>query len=631
MLLDKLNLPADLKKLSAPDLETLAQEIRQLIIETVSSNGGHLSSNLGTVELAIALHTIFDSPKDKIIWDVGHQSYAHKILTGRSKLFHTLRKYKGISGYPSIDESPHDQFTSGHASTSISLGMGLSKAKQLTDDDYKVVSITGDGSFSGGISLEALNNMMRLNSNLIVVLNDNEMSISKNVGAFSDYFTKIRMNPLYSKTKDRVENIVKKIPKIGEPLFHLAEKLKNRLKNFVIDFHPEVIVEEFGMQYLGPIDGHNITLLMSALSFAKEIKKPILVHLLTKKGKGYGPAEKDPTRFHSAGPFNIKTGIATSVNKIPSYTEIFGKALVKLAGRDKKIIGITAAMLDGTGLDEFANKFPERFFDVGIAEEHAVVFAAGLAKGGLRPVCAIYSTFLQRAYDEIFHDVCLQNLPVLFCLDRAGIVGDDGPTHNGVFDIAYLRHLPNLTAMAPKDENEFQNMLYTALKHNGPVSIRYPKSAGEGIDLRDEFELIEQGKGELLYRSPNAKSKNILIIALGSMVYPSLEAIQELENLGVAAALINARFIKPLDAGLIISEAKKADLLVTVEEGCLQGGFGSAVLELLEEEGIQVPLKRIGLPDKFIEAGKRDFILELYGLSAQGIAKKITDHLKNNA
>lgn len=635
-MLEKLDLPCSLKKLSCEELEQLAGEIRERIIKVVSENGGHLSSNLGSVELSLALHTVYDSPSDKIIWDVGHQSYAHKILTGRNRELDSLRKYEGISGYPNPEESPHDIFMTGHAGTSISSALGLAKSRDIFGQDHKVVAVIGDGSLSGGVSLEAVNNAMHLNSNLVVVLNDNEMSISKNVGGLSEYFTGVRMNPIYTGTKERVEKMVKRIPKIGVPLFHLAEKIKNRFKNFIIDFQAEVIVEELGFEYLGPIDGHNTMLLMSALSFAKDAKKPILLHVITKKGKGYAPAEKDPTKYHGATPFDIRTGEFLNP-PARTYSDVFGSSLVELAERDPAVVAVTAAMVDGTGLDEFANKFPSRFFDVGIAEEHAVVFSGGLAKGGMKPVVAIYSTFLQRGYDEIFHDVCLQNLPVAFCLDRAGIVGDDGPTHNGVFDMAYLRHLPNMVLMAPKDENELRHMIFTALTHKGPAAIRYPRSKVAGVRMDDQAKSLEIGRGEVVFKSQvqNPKSqgdhksqitnsKRILLIAIGSMVHPSVEAAKQLETQGSFTTVINARFVKPLDKGLIVSEAGKSDLVVTVEEGCLQGGFGSAVLELFEEEGVSVPVKRIGLPDKFIEAGKRDFILDKYGLSAKKIEAKIS-------
>ncbi|MFA5097431.1 MAG: 1-deoxy-D-xylulose-5-phosphate synthase [Candidatus Margulisiibacteriota bacterium] len=630
MFIDELDLPSALKKLTGPELEKAAGEIRSVIIDSVSKNGGHLASSLGAVELAIAIHTVFDSPKDKVVWDVGHQAYAHKILTGRLKDFGSLRSYAGISGFPSREESPHDPFTTGHASTAISSAIGLAKARDLKKEAHKVVAVIGDGSLSGGLSLEAINNAMNLNSNLVVVLNDNDMSISKNVGALSEYFTKTRMNPLYTKTKERVEDMVKKIPKFGIPLYKLANRLKERLKHFIVDFKTEVIVEELGFNYLGPIDGHNITLLMSALSFAKELKKPIMVHVLTKKGKGYSFAEKDPTAFHGVPGFDIATGKVSRSSGSRSYTQVFGDAMLCLGKENSKIVAVTAAMLDGTGLEDFSREFPDRFFDVGIAEEHSVIFAAGLAKGGLRPVCAIYSTFLQRSYDQLFHDVCLQDLPVVFCLDRAGIVGDDGPTHNGVFDMAYLRHLPNMSVMAPMDGAELEKMLRFAVLHNGPISIRYPRAAADNRENIDGTE-IKTGKGEVVYRTkyPISNSqcpidKKILIVAIGSMVQPSIEAAKQLEGGDHSVSVINARFVKPLDSSLILEEAHKADLVVTVEEGCLMGGFGSAVMELFEEHGVIKPLKRIGFPDRFIEAGKRDFILERCGLNASGIAKTIS-------
>ncbi len=631
-MLSDIKLPQDLKTLTANDLDLLAGDIRSLIIQTVSKNGGHLASNLGSVEIAIALHTIFNSPKDKIVWDVGHQAYAHKILTGRAEKFGTLRQHGGISGYPSIDESDHDPFTTGHASAAMASAMGLAKARDILEQDHKVIAVVGDGALSGGMSFEAINNAMNLHSNLIVVFNDNEMSISKNVGALAEYFTKVRMNPLYNTTKVRVENMVKKIPRLGMPLFHMAEKVKNRLKNFIIDFQTEVIVEELGLQYLGPIDGHNIILLMSALSFAKEVKRPIMVHVLTKKGKGYAPAESDPTKYHGATPFDITTGLPENANSGESYSDIFGQVISELGETRKDLYTVTAAMLEGTGLEEFSTKHPDRFYDVGIAEEYAVVYAAGMAKGGLKPVCAIYSTFLQRAYDQIFHDVCLQNLGVVFAVDRAGIVGDDGPTHNGVYDIAYLRHLPNMTLMAPKDENELRNMLFTAISHNGPVAIRYPRTKVVGVEREKQYQRFEIGKGEIVYKTSrlqkeSGSKKKLLISALGSMVYPSIEAAKKLEK-DVDVCVINARFVKPLDKTLICSESKNADYIITVEEGCLQGGFGSAVLEVLEEENIAKPAHRIGLPDKFIEAGKRDFILNKYGLDAVGIEKTIRSFLQ---
>jgi len=620
-LLSKLNLPYDLKHLSYSELEALADEVRSLIIETTSRTGGHLSSSLGAVELTVALHAVYDSPKDKILWDVGHQAYAHKILTNRSLKFHTLRQHDGISGFPNKDESPHDPFTVGHASNSISLALGLAKARELSKESFYIVSVIGDGSLSGGLALEGINNLIGLKGNLVIVLNDNQLSISKNVGAIADYFTKLRTSPTYVKFRDRVEKMIERIPKIGVALVKRAENMKNRLKHFVVDFKVGVIIEELGIRYLGPIDGHNIPLVMGTLQYAKEVKGPVVVHVITKKGKGYQPSESDPTKFHGIAPFKIETGEVISRSDISSYTSIFGKTLVKLADGNEKIVAITAAMLDGTGLEEFSKKYPNRIFDVGIAEEHAVTFSAGLARAGFKPVVAIYSTFLQRAYDEIVHDVCLQNLPVVFAVDRAGIVGEDGATHNGIFDIAFLRHIPNMTLMAPKDENELRQMLYTAVTHNGPVAIRYPRGQGQGINLDGELTSLPIGKGEIVYQSQiqTAKSKQV-IFALGSMVYPSSEAAKLAEAKGISSIVVNARFVKPLDKELVIRLAKGSDKVVTVEEGDLEGGFGSAVAELLDDNDVQKPVKRIGLPSKFIEHGTRNQILDLYGLTAEKIA-----------
>ncbi len=616
--------------MSAAELEELAGQIRSKIIESVSNSGGHLASNLGAVELSIALHTVFDSPRDKVIWDVGHQAYAHKILTGRASRFDTLRQYQGISGYPSTEESVHDVYTTGHASTAMSAAIGMAKARDLRKQDHHVIAVVGDGALTGGISLEAINNAMHLNSNLIVVLNDNEMSISKNVGAFSDYFSRVRMNKLYTQTKDRVENMIKRIPRLGHPLFHIAEKLKNRMKHFIIDFQTEVIVEELGFQYLGPVDGHNITLVMSALAFAKEAKRPILVHLLTKKGKGYRIAEKDPTKFHGTGPFDVASGVPKKKNGKLTYTEVFGHELARMAENDDKVVAVTAAMTEGTGLDDFSKRFPSRFIDVGIAEEHAIIFASGLAKGGMVPFCAIYSTFLQRSFDQIFHDVCLQGAHVVFCMDRAGIVGDDGPTHNGVFDMAYMRAFPGIVVMAPKDDIELIDMMHTARQHNGPVSIRYPKTVIPGIHSSGTNPAtIEIGKAELLLTQKPVKGKNVLIIAIGSMVLPSVEAANRLGKKGLSVSVINSRFIKPLDGGLIPEKASVADMIVTVEEGSLPGGFGSAVLELLEEKGISKKVMRIGIHDRFTEAGNRDFILSKYGLDADGIERAVENAFRS--
>ena len=636
-LLDKIKLPETLRDLSGKQLEQIASEVRQKIVEVTSQSGGHVAPSLGAVELAVGLHASFESPKDKIIWDVGHQAYAHKILTGRLDQFHTLRSRGGISGFPKIAESPHDAFGVGHASTSISAALGMVLARDLKGENYSIVVVIGDGSLSGGLAFEGINNVDGMKSNLIVILNDNEMSISKNVGAYSNYLTRVSTSNLYTDLRNRIERIVKKIPRYGVPLFEAAKKLKDRTKHIVVSFKVDVIFEELGFKYFGPIDGHNIPLIISTLHHARDIEGPVLIHVITKKGKGYPPAEKDPTRFHGTGPFDIKTGETSKVSRL-TYTSIFGKTITKLAEKNDRIIGISAAMIDGTGLEEFAKKFPERFFDVGIAEEHAITFAAGLAISGFRPIAAIYSTFLQRAYDQIVHDVCLQNLPVVFCLDRGGIAGEDGPTHHGIFDLCYLRSIPNMVVMAPKDENEFQHMLNTALNYNGPIAVRYPRGAGPGAKLDPKFNLVKIGKGETIFKSKIVRPKShdevqnpkseLCIISIGSMVYPSVEAAELLEKDRIAVKVVNARFVKPLDEELILSAVKSAKKVITVEEGMLEGGFGSAILELLSERGIHIPVCRMGLPSKFIEQGKREELLETYGLTPKGIYEKCLATLK---
>lgn len=610
--------------MSTKQLEQIASEVREKIIEVTSRTGGHVASSLGSVELAVALHSTFESPKDKILWDVGHQAYAHKILTGRLDQFGTLRQAGGLSGFPNREESPHDIFTTGHASTSISQALGLVKARDLAGEVHSVIAVIGDGSLSGGLSFEGVNNVDGLKTNMIVILNDNEMSISKNVGAISKYLTQISTSNAYMDIRNRIEKLAKKIPRVGTPLFEAARKLKDRTRHLVISFKVDVIFEELGFKYLGPIDGHNIPLLMSTLHHAKDIDGPVLIHILTKKGKGYPPAEKEPTRFHGTGAYDINTGKSINPNGKTTFTSVFGKTLVKLAEADPKVVGITAAMIDGTGMEDFGRLFKERFFDVGIAEEHAVTFAGALARGGYRPIVAIYSTFLQRAYDQIIHDVCLQNLPVVFAIDRAGIVGEDGATHNGIFDMAYLRSIPNMTVMAPKDEDELQHMLNTALKCEGPVAIRYPRGSGTGNEPNEKFKILEMAKGEIVFRSKiqNQKSKQC-ILSIGSMVFPAIGAAELLEKEQIAATVINARFLKPLDKELILNEVRKADSIVTVEEGGLDGGFGSAVLELLSDNGVNVPSLRIGIASEFIVHGKRDKILGKYGLTAEGIYSRI--------
>ena len=608
-LLNELKLPETLRHLSPQQLGKLVDELRSIIIEVASKTGGHVASSLGTVELTLALHAIFESPKDKIIWDVGHQSYSHKILTSRKNKFHTLRQFKGISGFPNKEESPHDIFTVGHASTSISQALGLAHARDIKGETFSVVAVIGDASLSGGLAFEAINNAGSLKSNMIVVLNDNEMSISKNVGSLSNYLTAVRTSNLYVDLMGRIEHVVKKIPQ-GESLFESVKKLKDRTKHIVMNFKVDVIFEEMGFKYFGPIDGHNIPLLMSTLQYAKEIPSPVLVHILTKKGKGYSSAEENPTRFHGTGPFEIVSGKPVkNGGKNKTYTQISGQTIFKIAEKDENVVAVTAAMVDGTGLEDFAKTFPKRFFDVGIAEEHAVTFSGALARGGLKPVVAIYSTFLQRAYDEIIHDVCLQNLPVVFAVDRAGIVGEDGATHNGSFDLAYLRTIPKMTIMAPKDENELQHMLYTAINLGTPVAVRYPRGEGIGVTLDSEFCKLVFASG----------APRILIISVGSMVYPSIEVAKKFKD----ATVINARFVKPIDEELILSTAKRFDRIVTIEEGTIIGGFGSAVVDLLSYNNINKPVLKLGLPDQYIEHGTREEILKMLGLDVDGICNSI--------
>ncbi|GFO65461.1 1-deoxy-D-xylulose-5-phosphate synthase [Geomonas paludis] len=619
-LLSKINGPDDLKKLDAEELVLLADEVRGFLMDTVAKTGGHLASNLGVVELSIALHYCFDSPKDNIVWDVGHQAYTHKILTGRRDSFHTQRCYKGISGFPKRSESPHDAFGAGHSSTSISAGLGLAVAHTLKGDDARVISVIGDGSLTGGMALEALNQAGHLKKNMIVVLNDNEMSISKNVGALSSFISRKMTGSYYRGLKKEMEGLLAGIPAIGGNILHFAKKAENSLKGFLT---PGTLFEALGFEYVGPIPGHDIPTLLGVLENVKRLEGPILLHVMTKKGKGHGPAEDMPDKYHGVAP--TKPASATpSKQAPPSYTSVFGNTLVKLGEKDEKILAITAAMPDGTGLTPFAERFPERFFDVGIAEQHALTFAAGLAVEGFRPVAAIYSTFTQRAYDQVFHDICLQKLPVTMALDRAGLVGDDGPTHHGAFDISYLRHLPELTVMAPKDENELQHMLKTAIYLGRPVSLRYPRGAGFGVAMDKELKSLEIGKGELLI-----EGTDLTLVAVGSTVYPALEAAALLKQKGIFASVINARFVKPLDRDLILAEAGRTGCLVTVEENALLGGFGSAVLEAVADSGLTgVRVKRIGIPDSFIEQGSQAQLRADLGLDGAGIAATCQAFLK---
>ncbi|HBA88773.1 MAG TPA: 1-deoxy-D-xylulose-5-phosphate synthase [Geobacter sp.] len=611
-LLNKINGPHDLKALAPEELIPLADEMRAFLLETVAKTGGHLASNLGSVELSIALHYCFDSPSDKIIWDVGHQAYTHKILTGRRESFHTQRCYKGISGFPKRSESPHDAFGVGHSSTSISAGLGMAVAHGLNDDQSRVISVIGDGSLTGGMAFEALNQAGHLRKNLIVVLNDNEMSISKNVGALSSFISRKMTGGYYRSLKKEMEGLIANIPAIGGNILHFAKKAENSLKGFLT---PGTLFEALGFEYVGPIAGHDLPVLLGVLENVKQLEGPILLHVMTKKGKGYPPAESMPDKFHGVAPSKPASASPTK-QPPPSYTTVFGETMVKLGTEDPKIVAITAAMPDGTGLTPFAERFPERFFDVGIAEQHGLTFAAGLAVEGFRPVAAIYSTFTQRAYDQVFHDICLQKLPVTLALDRAGLVGDDGPTHHGAFDISYLRHLPELTVMAPKDENELQHMLKTAIYSGRPISVRYPRGAGYGIPLDAELKQLEIGKGEIL-----VEGNDLTLVAVGSTVYPALEAAALLKQKGIFASVVNARFIKPIDSALILSQARRTGCIVTVEENALLGGFGSAVLEVLSDAGMAgVRVKRIGLPDQFIEQGSQSQLRADLGLDGAGIA-----------
>lgn len=616
-ILNQIEHPHDLKRLDGEELISLCEEIRQEILTTVSKNGGHLSSNLGTVELTVALHYVFDLPRDKLIWDVGHQSYAHKLLTGRRDRFHTLRQYQGVSGFPKREESPYDTFDSGHSGTSISAALGMAEAKRHQGNEGRAIAIIGDGSMTAGLAFEGLNQAGHLDEDLIVVLNDNEMSISHNVGALSSYLNRLMTGQFVNRFRTEMMSFLETIPSIGKSALRFAKKAEESLKGLLM---PGLLFEELGLKYVGPIDGHRLDHLIENFQNIKKLRGPLLVHVITKKGKGYAPAENNPSLFHGVPPFDLETGEIkkSSAPLPPTFTEVFGETLCRLASEDQRIIAITAAMQSGTGLEEFSKKFPDRFYDIGIAEQHAVTFAAGLALEGMKPVVAIYSTFLQRAYDQIHQDVCLQNLPVVFALDRGGIVGEDGPTHHGLFDYSYLRHIPNLVIMVPKDEEEFQHMIKTAVEHPGPIAFRYPRSRGIGVKRSDIFQTFEIGKGELLQ-----EGHHLLILAIGSTVYPSLKAAERLEEIGIKAAVINTRFLKPLDGDLICEWARKTGRILTVEENVLMGGFGSAVLELFQERNLfGIPIKRLGIPDCFIEHGPQSLLREKYGLDEHGIFRE---------
>ncbi len=625
-LLEKITGPEDIRKLNRVEMETLAIEVRVFILEKLSPIGGHLASSLGVVELTIALHAVFQSPEDKIIWDVGHQCYPHKILTGRKERFDTIRQQGGLSGFPKIGESEHDVFGAGHASTSISAALGMAVARDLAEKHNKVIAVIGDGSMNAGLAFEGLNHAGHEHRDLVVVLNDNEMSISPNVGALSSYLSRVMTGDFYSRVRKDFQEFLRAVP-LGDQMAKFAKKVEEHAKGFIT---PGMLFEELGFTYVGPIDGHNIAHLLTAFNNIKKFKKPTLVHVITKKGKGFKPAEAKPTTFHGIGPFDPENGETRAKDKAPpSYTAVFGEALIEAAKRDPKIVAISAAMPEGTGLSPFAEVFPERFFDVGIAEGHAVTFAAGLATQGFKPVVAVYSTFMQRAYDQVIHDVALQNLPVVFAMDRAGLVGADGPTHHGVFDISFMRHIPNMTVMAPSDENELRSAFATALSLGAPAALRYPRGCGTGVDISQEAELWKVGRGRTVLKG---KKGGVALLCVGTMVEAATLAAKMAKEESISVTVFDARFIKPLDEKAILKLFADSCGIVTVEENACQGGFGSAVLELLAAKGtIAKPVKTLGVPDRFIEQGTQSQLLCDIGLDANAIFEAIKEAAKGEA
>ena len=614
MVLERIQKENDIKKLNEQELSVLADEIRTFLIEKISVTGGHLASNLGVVELTMAMHLAFDLPKDRMIWDVGHQAYTHKLLTGRKAGFDDLRKHGGMSGFPKRKESDCDAFDTGHSSTSISAGLGYVEAREILGEHHHVISVIGDGSLTGGMAYEALNNASHLNSNFIIVLNDNNMSISKNVGGMSKYLDSIRTAETYTDLKKGVEHALKKVPVAGESIVEHIRKTKSGIKQLIV---PGMFFEDMGITYLGPVDGHDLKKMIKVLREAKRLDRPVLVHVLTKKGKGYLPAEENPSKFHGTGPFEIETGAAITTSDKDSYTDVFSKVICDIGKSNRKVVTITAAMADGTGLSRFAKYFPQRFFDVGIAEEHALTFAAGLAAGGMKPVVALYSSFLQRAYDQAIHDICMQNLPVMIAVDRAGLVGNDGETHQGVFDLSFLSMIPNMTVMAPKNRWELADMVRFCVDYDAPVALRYPRgTAYEGLK---EFRApIEYGKSELLY-----EEESIAILFVGHMSELAESVRTELKDMGYSCSLVNARFIKPLDTEMIERLSREHRLLVTIEENVLSGGYGARVLDYVSKEKLPVHVCRIGLPDAFIEQGNIDLLRRENGLEKSAIVKKI--------
>jgi 1-deoxy-D-xylulose-5-phosphate synthase len=617
-ILKNIHSPADLKRLSTGQFPALCQEIREQIISAVSNVGGHLASNLGVVELTVALQYLLNTPKDKIVWDTSNQAYAHKLLTGRREQFHTLRQYGGLSGFCKREESVYDTFNAGHAGTGVSAAYGMVEAREQQGQKHKVVCVVGDGAMTAGMTLEGLHHAGGLGKDFLVILNDNQMSISKNVGAISSYLNRTFTGEFYTKMREETGQLLRKIPHIGFDVEKLARRAEELAKGAIL---PGLLFEELGFRYAGPIDGHNFEHLLPTLENVLKMKGPVLLHVITKKGLGYEPAEKNPIWFHACPPFVRETGVPAKKAARPSYTQIAIDTLVKLAREDKRVVAITAAMCEGTGLNAFEKEFPGRIYDVGIAEQHAVTFAAGLAAQGMRPVVAMYATFLQRAYDQVVHDVATQNLPVTFCIDRGGLVAEDGTTHHGAFDYAYLRHMPNMVVMAPKDENELQHMLKSSLQYDGPASVRYPRGVSLGVQMDPAPKALPIGKGELL-----RDGTDVAIVAIGVPVWQAVKAAERLGQEGLSTAVINARFAKPLDHELIVEVAKRVRYVVTVEEGCKMGGFGSAVLEALSDAGLTgVTTKVLGLPDWYIEQGPQDLLREKYGLTAEGIYQSVKD------
>lgn len=618
MVLEKIHKENDIKKLTPKELDILKEEIREFLIQSISVTGGHLASNLGVIELTMALHLVFDLPKDKIIWDVGHQSYTHKLLTGRAEHFSSLRQLGGMSGFPKTNESESDCFNTGHSSTSISAGLGMAQARELTGDDYAVVSVIGDGALTGGLAFEALNNASRLKSNFIIVLNDNNMSISENVGGLNRYLSNFRTADAYSGLKANVKNSLSQIPIYGEKMVRKIHNAKSGIKQL---FVPGMLFEEMGLIYLGPVDGSNIAEMKKVFLEARRVEGPVIVHVLTKKGAGYEPAERHPARFHGTEPFEIETGLPKTKRKVANYTDVFSTVMMKLAERNPKVVAITAAMTDGTGLKRFHLGYPERFFDVGIAEEHAVTFAAGMAKAGLVPVFAVYSSFLQRAYDQILHDVCLQKLPVVFAIDRAGLVGSDGETHQGIFDISFLSSIPNMTIMAPKNKWELSDMMKYAVALGAPVAVRYPR--GLAYDGLKEFrELIVSGKSEMIY-----EESEIALFALGGML-PIAEAVRtRLKAMGYSCTLVNARFAKPFDEEMICRLSKNHRLLVTMEENVASGGMGEHIESFVAKEKLAISVLPVSVPDCFVEHGSINRLRELLKIDEKSVTERILEVL----